>query len=108
MPAYQYGSSCYGTPDGAANAAAAAQIGSLVQIGSMTYSTNVLSVGEGVISYQLTSMDGMGSQISVGVPFNSMPCGLLDTADGLVIGWAVAVVWIVTAGVLFLRKGMNL
>lgn len=103
---FQYGANCYGTAVAAAQAAAASQIGAIVPIGSATYSVDVVSASDTSITYKLTPLDGTTS-ITKLVPFTPLPCGLLDTADGLIIGWGIATAWLLTAGVLFLRRGIN-
>jgi hypothetical protein len=106
MASFQHGANCYGSALATAQAAASGQLGALVPVGSVMYSVDVLGVSEASITYKLTSLDSTSSITKV-VPFTPLPCGLLDTADGLLIGWGVATAWLVTAGVLFLRKGMN-
>lgn len=103
---YQYGSNCYGTSLGAAQAASAAQIGAIVPIGTSAYSVDVVAVSGTSITYSLQNLETT-STIVKEVPFTALPCGLLDTSDGLLIAWGIATAWLVTAGVLFLRRGLH-
>jgi hypothetical protein len=106
MASFQYGSNCYSSALATAQAAASSQIGALVPIGSVVYSVDVLAVSDTSITYKLTDLNSTAA-LTKSVPFTALPCGLLDTSDGLIIGWGIATAWLVTAGILFLRKGMN-
>lgn len=103
---FQYGANCYGTSLAAAQATSASQIGSIVSIGTAAYSVDVVSVSASSITYQLSNLETTATIVKE-VPYTPLPCGLLDTADGLLIGWGIATAWLVTAGVLFLRRGLN-
>lgn len=103
---YQVGPTCYPDELGAAQAAASAQAGAVVQLGASLYVVDVQSVTSTSITYKLQALDTTASIVKT-VPYTASPCGLLDTADGLLLGWAVATVWIVTAGILVLRRGIH-
>jgi hypothetical protein len=103
---YQIGAFCYGTPEGAANAAASSQAGAVVSIGSASYGVDVAAVSASSITYTFSDVSSTSSFQKV-VPFTPVPCGLLDTADGLVMGWSIALCWLAVAGVLFLRRGLQ-
>lgn len=106
---YQVGATCYPTEGAAAQASVSAAVGSVVPHGSGSAVIGAAVSGDvsPVISYTFTPTDG-GAAVTVSVPYTAQPCGLMDTADGLAMGWAVAGVWLATAGVLFLRRGVHL
>lgn len=106
MPSFQSGFTCYPTALASAQAAAATQIGSVVSIGAKTYVVDVSAVTATTITYRLNDVASTAF-VSKVAPFTALPCGLLDTADGLVIAWGIAAAWLITAGVLFLRRGIN-
>ncbi len=103
---FQVGASCYGSELAAAQAAASSQVGAVLQLGGVGYVVDVVGVTASSISYRLTDLSSTASFTKV-APFTPVPCGLLDTADGLVIAWGIATCWLVTAGVLFLRRGLH-
>lgn len=103
---FQVGPTCYSTALSAAQAAASSQIGSVVQLGTAAYVVDVLGVADTSITYRLTSITST-SVVDKTVPFTALNCGLLDTSDGLLMGWGIATAWIVTAGILFLRRGIH-
>jgi len=104
--AFQVGAFCYDTAEGAANAAASSQVGSVVSVGGVSYVVDVSSVSPSSITYLFSDVSTASSFIKV-APFSAPDCGLLGASDGLVLGWGIATVWLVTAGVLFLRKGIH-
>jgi hypothetical protein len=106
VASFQVRDVCYSSPLAAAQAAAASQIGSVVQLGNSAYVVDVTGVSASSITYRLDNLASTAF-ISKVSPFTPLPCGLLDTTDGLVIAWGIAAAWLCTAGVLFLRKGMN-
>lgn len=106
MPAFQVGTTCYPSGLAAAYAAASSQAGQVLQLGSSLYVVDVQAASDTSITYKLDSLDTTASIVKT-VPFTPIPCGLLDTADGLLLGGAVAVVWIATAAVNILRRGVH-
>lgn len=106
MASYQFAGSCYATALSAARAAAASQIGSIVQVGAGSYVVDVQSVSASSITYRLQNV-ASSATISKVAAFTPLPCGLLDTADGLVIAWGIAAAWLITAGVMHLRRGLS-
>lgn len=104
--AYQVGPTCYGTPLDAVAAIASANVGHVIQVGSSAYVLNVASYDSTSITYAYQSVNGSPS-FSHTAMVTPPPCGLLDTADGLLIAWGIATAWLVTAGVLFLRRGIH-
>lgn len=100
---FQFGESCYSTALAAAQASAASQIGSIVQIGSASYVVDVASASESSITYKFQDVLSTASVTKV-ASYTPLPCGLLDTADGVELGWLVAAAWIATAVVLHMRK----
>ncbi len=103
---FQVGASCYGSELAAAQAAASSQVGTLLQLGGVGYVVDVASVSASSISYRLTDLSSTASFTKV-APFTPLPCGLLDTADGIALGWSIATCWLLVWGVLFLRRGLH-
>lgn len=113
MSSYQVGTSCYSTALAAAQASASSQIGVVVPLGTSLYVVDVQAVSDDSITYKLQSLtsngNGNSNQASIvkTVSYTPSPCGLLDTADGLLLGWGVATAWLVTAAILVLRRGVH-
>lgn len=78
----------------------------VVQVGTAAYVVDVVSVAENSITYQFHDIGSTASFTKVS-PFTPQPCGLLDTADGLAISWGIATAWLVTYGVLILKRGLH-
>lgn len=106
MASYQFGASCYSSALDVAQAAAADQIGAIVSVGTVSYVVDVAAVSASSITYQFQDVASTAAFTKV-ADFHPLPCGLLDTADGLLIGWGIATAWLITAGVLFLRRGLH-
>jgi hypothetical protein len=104
--AFQVGSTCYGSASAAASAASSVQAGAVVPLGSSLYVVEVAAVSDTSITYRFQDVASAATITKVS-SFTPAPCGLLDAADGLAVGWAIAAVWLATAGVLFLRKGIH-
>lgn len=100
---WQTGSACYSTPTLANRAAAAVQSGSVVPVGSDVAAVSIGAVTDSSIEYRLTSLTSgnTASRVVVVVP---QECGLLTYADGLELGWQVALVWIVAYAVTILGR----
>ena len=103
---YQYSANCYSDALSAARAIASDNVGRLVVIGTTTYSTDVVSVTGSSISYKLQDLNSLAF-ITKTVSVTPQDCGLLDTSDGLIIGWGIAAAWILTYAVLFVRRGIQ-
>jgi len=106
MSSYQVGAVCYGSELEAAQAVASAQGGMLVPLGGGTASVSVGAVTGSSISYTLTPL-GVGSAITQTTPYTPLPCGLMDTAEGAVLGGAILVVWVSIAAINVLRRGVH-
>jgi hypothetical protein len=106
MPSFQVDQSCYGSALSAVNAMAAREVGRLSVIGNSTYVTDVSATSDTSITYRLTDISTGSALVSVAT-VSPFPCELLDTGDGLIIAWGIATAWIVTAAVLFLRRGVH-
>ena len=103
---YQYNNNCYSDSLSVAKAIASDQVGRIVVIGTTSYSVDVTSVIPNSISYKLQDLNSTAF-ITKTVSIAPQDCGLLDTADGLIIGWGIAAAWLVTYGLLFLKKGVH-
>lgn len=103
---YQVGPNCYSTALAAAQASASSQVGTVVPLGASLYVVDVQAVSDASITYKLFGLDTTATIVKT-VSYAPAPCGLLDTSDGLILGWAVATVWIVTAAITALRKGVH-
>ncbi len=104
--AYQVGSTCYGSAQDALSAVASSQVGGVVNHGGVVYVVGVDAIASSSITYRLTPIAG-GASIQNVVQLMPQPCGLLQWSDGLVLGWAVAAAWILTAAVLHLRTAVH-
>lgn len=104
---YQTGSICYSTAT-AANAAAVAGLhGSVVSTGAGPVVITAGSASEGKITLQYQSLTG-GPVSVVTLDANPVECQQLTVTDGLAIGWGIAAAWILTAAVMFMRRGVHL
>lgn len=103
---YQVGSTCYPSPAAAAQASSSAVVGSIVPLGSALYVVDVQAVSDTSITYSFSDVQTSTSFTKV-APFTAAPCGLLDTSDGILIGWGVALAWIVTAAVVHMKRGVH-
>lgn len=106
MPSFQHDGACYSSALASAQAAAASQIGKVVSVGTASYVVDVTGVSAASITYRLQNVASTATITKVAT-YTAQPCGLLDTADGLVIAWGIATAWLLTAGILFLRKGVH-
>jgi len=106
MPSYQVGDICFSSSLAAAQAMAAREVGKIVQIGNASYVVDSPAQTGNSITYVFSNVSGLSSFTTIQT-VSPLPCGLLDTSDGLIIAWGIAIAWIVTAGVLFLRKGIH-
>jgi len=104
---YQVGAFCYSTSSAAASAAASSVAGSVVSAGGVSYVIDVSSVSGSSITYLFQDIASASSFTKTSA-FTAQSCGLLDVQDGLAMGWGVAAAWLFVAGVLFLRRGVNL
>jgi len=106
MVSYQVGSVCYSTPLAAVQAMAAKEVGSVVQIGTATYVVNSTGQTASSITYVLQNVSS-AAVVTTTETVTPLPCGLLDTADGLLISWGIAACWLAVAGILFIRRGLH-
>lgn len=104
--AYQVGPFCYGSAAAANTAAASSMVGSIVHQGGSAFVVAVDSVTDSTVTYRFDPVAG-GSSFTLAAPASPLACGLLDWQDGLTLGWSIAAVWIATAAVMFLRKGVH-
>ena len=103
---YQVGSTCYASAVDALSAVASSQVGGVVVHGGSAFVVGVDAISSTSITYRLSPIAG-GQPIQNVVQFTPQPCGLLQWSDGLVLGWAVAAAWILTAAVLHLRTAVH-
>lgn len=106
MAGFQVGDLCYSSSLAAVQAMAAREGGKVVQLGAKTYVIDVTAVTASSITFRFNDVASTAFITKVAV-VSPEPCGLLDTADGLVIAWGIATAWLLTAGVLFLRRGLH-
>lgn len=106
MASFQFGESCYSTAIDAARASSAAEIGKIVEVGAASYVVDVKAVTATSITYRLQNVASTATITKVAA-YTAQPCGLLDTADSLVIAWGIAAAWLITAGVMHLRRGIH-
>lgn len=106
MAAFQVDGSCYNGAVNAVQAMAAREVGKVVSIGAKTYVVDVTAVTGSSITYKFNDVSSTAF-VSKVATVSPLACGLLETADGLVIAWGIATAWLVTAGILFLRRGIH-
>lgn len=106
MASFQFGAACYPTALAAARAASAQEIGKVISVGSAAYVVDVQAVTASSITYRLQNVSNT-SVITKVAAYTAQPCGLLDTADGLVIAWGIATAWLVTYAIKFIRNGLH-
>jgi hypothetical protein len=103
---YQVGDACYSTPLAAVQAMAAKEVGGVRQIGTATYVVDSTGQTATSITYVLRNVSNT-SVVTTTETVTPLPCGLLDTADGLIIAWGIAACWLAVAGILFIRRGLH-
>lgn len=113
MASFQVDGVCYSSALLAVKAMAAKEVGSILRVGTSQYVVDSPSQTASSVTYVLTNVSPSTTvsadprAITSVQSVTPQPCGLLDTADGLVISWGIATAWLITAGVLFLRRGIN-
>ena len=105
MPSYQYGDGCYGTQAAAAAAMAATEVGSVYSAGSRVWTVTGATVGASDVTFELTDLVSADPPITRTVATVFHDCSKLDWEDGLQLGWGIAAVWIVVAGIVFMTRG---
>lgn len=106
MASFQVDGVCYADSLIAVQAMGAREVGKVVQVGATSYVVDVVATTASSITYKFQDVASAGAFIKVAT-VAPQPCGLLDTADGLIVGWGIAAVWLLTAGVMFLRRGVH-
>lgn len=103
---FQVGDACYSDQLAAVQAMAASQIGRITQVGTASYVVDVSASTATSITYLLRDVNSTATITKVAT-VTPLPCGLLDTADGLIISWGIAAAWLAAYGLMFLRKGLH-
>lgn len=85
---------------------AAREIGKITPIGTASYVVNSTTATATQITYVLQNVSSTATVTKVAT-VTPEPCGLLDTADGLIIAWGIAAAWLITYAVLMLRRGVH-
>lgn len=98
---FQAGATCYATPSAANAASASAQSGTVVQVSGNSYVLSVAGVTDTTVTYDYSPLSG-GAMVSQTVALTPPPCGLLTSADAVVIGWSIAACWLSVYAVTFL------
>ena len=104
--AYQVGTACYPTLDGAASAVASSETGKVLSAGSVVYVVDAAAAPGGSITYTLTDPSGVHPAIVQSLAPTIPECALMDWSDGLTLGWGVAAVWLTAFALLAMRKGL--
>lgn len=113
MASFQVDGVCYSSALLSVQAMAAKEVGSIRQIGTSQYIVDSTAQTDNSITYIFRNVNKSptiqtDSQfITSTESVTPQPCGLLDTADGLIIAWGIATAWLVTYGILFLRRGLQ-
>jgi len=103
---YQSGDNCFDTALAANQASAAREVGGMRQIGTATYVVDSTAQTANSITYVLRNVSST-AVVTTTETVNPLPCVLLDTADGLILSWGIATAWLVTYGLLFLKRGLH-
>ncbi len=103
---YQVNDNCYGSSSSAVSAIASKEIGGVVNLGLTSYVVDVSAITDTSITYLLQDL-ASNNTITKTVSITLQPCGLLDTSDALIIGWGIAAAWLVTYGIMFLKRGLH-
>lgn len=103
---FQVASSCYDTALSANQASAAGSIGQLINVGNASYVVDVSTVSATSITYLLRDVS-KNATITKVATVTPLPCQLLEVGDGIAIAWGVALSWILSAAIMYLRKGMH-
>lgn len=103
---YQVESACYSTLEAAVQASASKVVGSIVQLGGVPHVVAVQSVSGQTVTYSYTPAQP-GPVVSGSFTYTPQPCGLLQSADALVLGWGVAAAWIGAYAVMFIAHAIK-
>jgi hypothetical protein len=106
MASYQVDGECYPNATAASAAAAAREIGKVVQIGTASYVVDVSSTSATSITYTLRNVSNSTSVTKV-AQFTPVTCGLIDTTDSIVIAWGIAAAWIAAYTLKFISNGIH-
>ncbi|WP_406622932.1 hypothetical protein [Acidovorax sp. SDU_ACID1] len=96
---WQFAGQCYGTPQ-AANEAAAAAVSGTVQDG---YAIAASAVTPTSITYEATNIS-TGAVLMRVVAVDPQPCGLMQREEAMELAWAVAAVLLSVGAVTFLGR----
>jgi hypothetical protein len=106
MAGFQVDGVCYSSALSAVQAMAAREVGSIRQVGTAQYVVDSTAQTASSITYVLRNVSST-AVITTTETVAPLPCGLLDTTDGLLIAWGIATAWLITHGILFLRRGLH-
>lgn len=102
---YQVGPSCFPDAGTALSAIASLETGKVVPAGSVVYVVDAVP-GVGTVTYTLHDVAGIAADVVYTSTPTLQPCGLLDSADALALGWGVVAAWVAAYALLALRKGL--
>lgn len=102
----QVGSTCYSSDAAAVAAVASAEVGKVVSVGSSVYVVDASPASGSSITYTLNPV-GPGTAIIKTVSVDIPSCQLMDWADGMLLGWLVAGVWLAVAAVMHIREAAH-
>lgn len=88
--AYQQGGQCFETVDAAAAFAGAHAHGVVIGSAGGPVAVTFQGFQGGALQFTLTSQAGVSS---MQVPYQPVPCQLIDTADALALSWLVVGAW---------------
>lgn len=100
---WQVGSQCYASELGAARAAVSGEVGKVLSAGSVVYVVDVSEVTAASATFVLQPVGG-GSSVTQQIVLTPLPCELLDTADGALVGGLILVAWAGAFGVRYLAE----
>lgn len=103
MPTYQHGAACFASKSSANSAAAANEVGKIIQTPSGPAVVDLIELSDNSITYAIRDLTTSQSTIAT-VSVNPPECQLMSLDDGLSIGWQIAAVWAAAFALKFLAK----
>lgn len=103
MATYQHGAACFPSKSSANSAAAANEVGKIIQTANGPAVVDLIELSDNSITYAIRDLTTSQSTIST-VTVNPPECQLMSLDDGLSIGWQIAAVWAAAFALKFLAK----
>lgn len=100
---WQVDGTCYSTQLAAVQAAAGAEVGKVISIGTASYVVDVTATTATSATYVYRRISGTPDITRV-TTINVQPCGLMTWQDGVQIGWLLIACWAAAYAVRYLAK----